>query len=253
MSSTDRNNPRIKERNASPLAVLGAIGLVMLAIGFGVLGPQIRDRGNIISGIMLTDVLEDSAGLFVRGSQRVLYSREHERVSTSEMQGTLVDRYGDEIDFVDLLPERFAPALIESEVGFEGMNQSGIAVGYAEDDAFRGSGETAMLLYLGETTPLVARDAFGVPASMIEGHVYLKSTRTATGVPVWSAAWHEGSLIRILFATDEDTLFELLESMGISDQESGKSDSMALFAGNPGLDEAYVPSTLSRAEVSIWS
>lgn len=244
MSPTDRHS-QVEQRKASPLAVLGALGLVAVAVAFGVLGPQINDRGNVIVGAMLDGLLQDVTLLYERDQFKALFDPEGgERPTVAMIEKELFRRYGDRAVYVDFAFEGFEPVSLDSRVQLEGFDAEAVGVTYEDVSTSSDGSSVAVLLYIEDPHPRITRDEFGVPLSMVQGQVYVRATMSGRGTVIWSASWYDGSVTHVLVTGANETLIGLIKSMGVSDVQDANSRLIATFEQTPRFDTGRCRGTL---------
>lgn len=233
MSSDDLQS-RSEYRRASPLAIIGALGLVALAVAFGVLGPQIRDRGTMVYGVSLDLVLSDGIRAYERDYEKSMFRNRSSREnvpSVEQIDDALARRFGNNVTHLDLEPGGLTPIALEPDVPLKGLDMKGLSVVYEGATTKTSDMSIVMLLYVDDPHPLVTRDEFGMPISMVSGQVYFQVTDTRSGFEVWSATWHDGGVLYVLMASTKEMLDGLVETLGVSDVE--EADERAIASSNP--------------------
>jgi hypothetical protein len=239
----------ISRQRASPWAILGAFGLIGVAVFFGVFGPQISDRGNLILGSTLSDLLPGTVHLYEIESREMRYVRndELESVPASEIEGELLRRFDDRADYFDLESAGFVPVLLDSKVQLTQIPEGLQALSVVYVDRLGGltAGGPAILVYIEDQQHRIAHDRFGIPMRMVPGVVYrFQINGSQLGQHVWSASWYEGSILHVLMADSVDTLDLLLEAARQDDDDPEAEPGIALGISGSRLDPAPSPGRL---------
>lgn len=213
----------------SPFAVVGALSLVGLAVFFGLLGPQISDRGNVVLGPALEELLAGSSGYFQRERTELRMTTLSTSVPPDDIRRELLRRFDERAGFLDLGASGHRPIRIDTLEWMDPSQGDVIVVLYGSGNGRVRDGHLAALIYIDESKRRIAEDRFGVPMVMEPGLVY--RSRIGGGEPgrdAWAAAWYEGTVLHVLLAESCDRLEEMLDSIErASDEEARPSGAIA--------------------------
>lgn len=243
-TSPHERSSRSEQRRANPLAVLGALGLVAIAIAFGVLGPQISDRGSMVFGISLDTVLREAAATYEHDRDRASFGRWGDAPTVAMIDDVLARRFMGRATYQDLGIEGLEPIWLDPRVLMEGLSTEGVSVTYAGVTPGTGDMAVLMLLYAEDTHPLITQDTFGTPLSMVQGHVYVRTINTGSGMEVWSASWHDAGVLYVLMAPTGEMLSESIKALGVSDVEDVIQRAIASSGRTSEFDQGHDRGTL---------
>jgi hypothetical protein len=232
---------RSSDRRASPLAVIGAIGLVALAIFFGVLGPQINNRGNVILGPSLDELLSGSFDYFDRERTALRPIAMVAEVDVDSIRTELLRRFDDRAAYIEFDDSGFKPIQLDTLQPTDQTDQSMLVVLYAPIDELIRQNRFTALIYIDDSQRRIAEDRFGVPMVMEPGVIYRSRLgRAEPGQDVWSASWYEGSVLHVLLAESAAQLENMLGSVNKAPSiEPDRSEVSGAIAGS-----AFDPSLL---------
>ncbi len=225
------------DRRASPLAVIGAAGLVALAIFFGVLGPQINNRGNVILGPSLEELLSGSLDYYDRERTALRPIAMDEGVDADSIRAELLRRFDERATYIEFDDSGFMPIRVDTPESPNQAEDSALVVLYAPADEVVRRDRVTALIYIDDSQRRIAEDRFGVPMVMESGVVYRSRLGGAEpGQDVWAASWYEGSVLHVLLAESIDQLEGMLESINqTSPSELDRSEVSGTIAG-PAFD-----------------
>ena len=197
-------------QRASPFAIVGAFALVGVAIFFGIFGPQIGDRGNLIVESTLGGVLRSSVDYYQRERFQLEFGTTLPGPDSDVIRTELEERFAGEARYLDLSPLGLRPVGIDGSMpGAESGPR--YAVVHRTRPAGDGTSKCAAVIYVKDPRPRIAHDDFGVPRVMERGEVYRFQITGSTFQSSWSAAWYEGEVLHLLIAESEDVLDQILQ------------------------------------------
>ncbi len=239
-------HPNRVVRRASPFAVVGAFGLVALSIFFGLLGPQINNRGNVILGPSLDELLTGSLGYYQRERNELRMVALTPAVDPDSIRKELLRRFDDRAKYLDLSGCGYAPVHLDTLESLVPGEEDVVMVLYGADEQRSGEEQVTDLIYFDESHRRIAEDRFGVPMVMEPGAIYRsKVGGSEPGRDAWTASWYEGSVLHVLLAESVDRLEALLGS--INQANPGDSDWSELSGpiAHSGLDPSLLQARLT--------
>ena len=233
-------------RRASPLAVVGAFGLVGLAIFFGLLGPQIQNRGNVVMGPSLDELLLGSLGYYDRERLELRMIAMAPDIDPDDVRSELLRRFDERASYLDLATSGYSPFQLETFDSMGRAEENVVVVLYGKGARRPGDGMVAALLYIDESQRRIAEDRFGVPMVMEPGVVYRSRVGSSEpGRDAWSASWYEGAMLHVLLAESFEQLEALLGSINESIPEDSASTDPVGSLARSGLDPVRLQDRLS--------
>ena len=232
---TDQSPPsRSSNRRASPLAVIGAVGLVGVAIFFGILGPQINNRGNVILGPSLEELLAGSLDYYDRERTALRPISMGSGLDADSVRTELLRKFDDRATFIDFDDSGFKPIQLDTLESPGQTDDSVLVVLYAPIDRLTRQDRVTALIYIDDSQRRIAEDRFGVPMVMESGVVYRSRLGgSKPGQDVWSASWYEGSVLHVLLAESIEHLEGMLGSINQAPSLApGRSEVTGTIAGS---------------------
>ena len=199
-------------QRASPFAIVSAFALVGVAIFFGVFGPQIGNRGNLVVESTLSGVLRSSVDYYQRERFQLEFGMAVPVPGSDAIRRELDERFAGQARYLDLSALGLRPVGIDSSLPEAGVETGPrYAVIHRTKPASDGSSKCAAVIYVKDARPRIAHDDFGVPEVMGRGEVYRFQITGSTFQSSWSAAWYEGAVLHLLIAESEDVLDQILQ------------------------------------------
>ena len=209
MENPPRTNQTVLHQ-ASPFAVVGAFALVGVAIFFGIFGPQISNRGNLVIESTLGQVLQNSVDYYQRERFQFQFGLVKAAPERSSILGDLDRRFKGEARYLDLSSLGLEPVGVDSGPLGEG-GEARYAVIHRTRPAADGSSKCVAVIYVQDNQRRIAHDEFGVPAVMRTDEIYRFQISGTSSQPSWSATWYEGPVLHVVIAESEDVLDQILQ------------------------------------------
>ena len=214
MTDQSSTSSRSSNRRASPLAVIGAVGLVAVAIFFGVIGPQINNRGNVILGPSLEELLAGSLDYYDRERTALRSISMETGFDADSVRTELLRKFDDRATYIDFNDSGFQPIQLDTLESPGQTDASVLVVLYAPADELIRQDKVTALIYIDDSQRRIAEDRFGVPMVMESGVTYRSRLGgSRPGQDVWSASWYEGSVLHVLLADSIEHLEDMLGSI----------------------------------------